>query len=104
MPIKAAASLQNIPLAGQNKMAVVAGGTRGIGGGVARLLAKIGCSRIIILGRNEKQGREAVEVLKKLAPKGRNIATEFIKGDLSWVTDSIHMNLPADNGRCMRTV
>ncbi|KAJ7823068.1 hypothetical protein B0H14DRAFT_3875331 [Mycena olivaceomarginata] len=83
MPIKAAASLQNIPLAGQNKMAVVVGGTRGIGGGVARLLAKICCSRIIILGRNEKQGREAVEVLKKLAPKGRNIATEFIRGDLS---------------------
>ncbi|KAJ7333242.1 hypothetical protein DFH08DRAFT_880930 [Mycena albidolilacea] len=83
MPIKAAASLQNIPLAGQNKMAVVVGGTRGIGGGVARLLAKIGCSRIIILGRNEKQGREAVEVLKKLAPNSRNIATEFIKGDLS---------------------
>ncbi|KAF7341150.1 NAD(P)-binding protein [Mycena venus] len=83
MPVNAAAALQNVSLAGQNKTAAVVGGTRGIGGGVARLLAKIGCSRIIILGRNEKQGKETVEVLKRLAPKGSNIAAEFIQGDLS---------------------
>ncbi|KAJ6557867.1 hypothetical protein B0H19DRAFT_1070472 [Mycena capillaripes] len=79
----AAAALQNVSLVGQNKTAVVVGGTRGIGGGVARLLAKIGCSRVIILGRSESQGKETVEVLKKLAPKGSNIAAEFIQCNLS---------------------
>ncbi|KAF8177298.1 hypothetical protein K438DRAFT_2022271 [Mycena galopus ATCC 62051] len=83
MPPNAAAALKNVSLVGQNKTAVVVGGTRGIGGGVARLLARIGCSRIIILGRSESQGKETVEILKNLAPKGSNVVAEFVKGDLS---------------------
>ncbi|KAJ7827237.1 hypothetical protein B0H14DRAFT_2367810 [Mycena olivaceomarginata] len=83
MPPNAAAALQNASLVGQNKTAVVVGGTRGIGGAVARLLAKLGCSRIIILGRGEKQGKDAVEILKNLAPKGGKVEAEFVQGDLS---------------------
>ncbi|KAJ7232159.1 hypothetical protein B0H12DRAFT_1328137 [Mycena haematopus] len=83
MPLDAAAALEHVSLVGQNKIAVIVGGTRGIGGGVARLLAKIGCSRIVILGRSEKQGQETVEVLKQLAPEGSGFVAEFVRGDLS---------------------
>ncbi|KAJ7806547.1 hypothetical protein B0H14DRAFT_2821843 [Mycena olivaceomarginata] len=83
MAIDAAAALQNVTLVGQNKTAVVVGGTLGIGGGVARLLAKLGCSRIIILGRNETRGKAMLEVMKNLAPKDSKIVVEFVKGDLS---------------------
>ncbi|KAJ7022906.1 hypothetical protein C8F04DRAFT_1194063 [Mycena alexandri] len=58
--------------------AVIVGGTFGIGAGVARLLPKIGCSRVVILGRNERQC-----LRKNLAPKESGIVVEFIKGDLS---------------------
>ncbi|KAJ6564072.1 hypothetical protein B0H19DRAFT_991160 [Mycena capillaripes] len=83
MAPNAAAALKNVSLVGQNKTAVVVGGTLGIGAGVARLLAKIGCSRVIILGRNETRGKAVLEVLKKLAPKENKIVVEFVKGDLS---------------------
>jgi NAD(P)-dependent dehydrogenase (short-subunit alcohol dehydrogenase family) len=83
MPPNAAAALQNVSLVGQNKTAVVVGGTLGIGAGVARLLAKIGCSRVFILGRDETRGQGLLEVLKKLAPNDGQIVVEFIKGDLS---------------------
>lgn len=83
MPPNAAKELESVSLAGQNKTAVVVGGTLGIGAGVARLLAKIGCSRIIIFGRNETRGAEMLEVLKKLAPRGSKIDATFVKGDLS---------------------
>jgi threonine dehydrogenase-like Zn-dependent dehydrogenase len=85
MAIDAAAAFQNVTLVGQNKTAVVVGGTLGIGGGVARLLAKLGCSRIIILGRNETRGKAMLEVMKNLAPKDSKIVVEFVKGDLSYV-------------------
>ncbi|KAF7352231.1 NAD(P)-binding protein [Mycena venus] len=79
----AAAGLRNVSLVGQNKTAIVVGGTLGIGAGVARLLARLGCSRIIIVGRNETRGKAVLEVLKELAPKESRIVVEFIKGDLS---------------------
>ncbi|KAJ6536412.1 hypothetical protein DFH09DRAFT_931334 [Mycena vulgaris] len=82
MPPNAAQVIQHVSLAGQNKTAVVVGGTLGIGAGVARLLAKIGCSRIIILGRNEARAVGVLTDLKKLAPKGQTIEVEFVKGDL----------------------
>ncbi|KAJ6516662.1 hypothetical protein C8R47DRAFT_1268125 [Mycena vitilis] len=83
MPPNAAAELKTVNLVGQNKTAVVVGGTLGIGAGVARLLAKIGCARIIIMGRNETRGTALLEVLRNLAPKESKLAVEFVKGDLS---------------------
>jgi NAD(P)-dependent dehydrogenase (short-subunit alcohol dehydrogenase family) len=83
MAPNAAAALKNVSLVGQNKRAVVVGGTLGIGAAVARLLAKLGCSRIIIMGRNETRGKAVLEVLKKLAPEGGRIEVELVIGDVS---------------------
>ncbi|KAJ7616152.1 hypothetical protein DFH06DRAFT_1145658 [Mycena polygramma] len=83
MPVNAAAALQNVTLLGQSKTAVVVGGTTGIGGGVARLLAKMGCARVFVMGRDAEQGRAALEVIRGLAPKGGKIELEFVRGDLS---------------------
>ncbi|KAJ6496409.1 hypothetical protein C8R45DRAFT_1211973 [Mycena sanguinolenta] len=74
---------EKCPLVGQNKTAVVVGGTLGIGAGVARLLAKLGCTRVIIVGRNETRGKAGLETMRKLAPKNCNIVVEFVKADLS---------------------
>jgi NAD(P)-dependent dehydrogenase (short-subunit alcohol dehydrogenase family) len=83
MAPNAAAALQNVSLVGQNKTAVVVGGFLGIGAAVARLLAKLGCSRIIIMGRNETRGKAVLEALKKLAPEGSRIEVELVMGDVS---------------------
>ncbi|KAJ7140093.1 hypothetical protein C8R43DRAFT_1131831 [Mycena crocata] len=83
MPPNAAKALRNVSLVGQNKTAVVVGATLGMGAAVARLLAKLGCSRVIIFGRNAARAKTVLKDLKKLAPKDRNIKVEFVKGDLS---------------------
>ncbi|KAF7341512.1 hypothetical protein MVEN_01888700 [Mycena venus] len=85
MPINAAAALQKqkVSLVGQNKTAVVVGGTLGIGAATARLLAKLGCRRIIIIGRNETRGRTMLQRMKELAPKESDLVVEFVKADLS---------------------
>ncbi|KAJ7445644.1 hypothetical protein FB451DRAFT_1104261 [Mycena latifolia] len=82
-PASAAKALKRVSLAGQHKTAVIVGGTLGIGAAIARHLAKLGCSRIIICGRNEPRGMAVCEVLKGLAPKGTEIQTGFVKGDVS---------------------
>ncbi|KAJ7716971.1 hypothetical protein DFH07DRAFT_973756 [Mycena maculata] len=91
MPPNAAKELENVTLTGQRKTAVIVGGTLGIGAGVARLLAKIGCSRVIIFGRNEIRGAEVLELLKRLAPSSK-IDAAFVQGDLS---DSKNMRAAA---------
>ncbi|KAF8175606.1 hypothetical protein K438DRAFT_1939565 [Mycena galopus ATCC 62051] len=83
MAPKAAAALQGVSLAGQNKTAVIVGGTLGIGAAVARLLAKLGCSRVIISGRNETRGKAMLELMKNLAPEDSKIVVDFVKVDLS---------------------
>ncbi|KAJ7155110.1 hypothetical protein C8R46DRAFT_1196650 [Mycena filopes] len=83
MPPDAAAALKTVSLTGQNKTAVVVGGTLGIGAGVARLLAKLGCSRVVIVGRDEIRGTAMLATLKHLAPSGSKIAVDFIKADVS---------------------
>ncbi|KAJ7660571.1 hypothetical protein B0H17DRAFT_1095066 [Mycena rosella] len=79
----AAKALQSVSLAGQNKTAVIVGGTSGIGAAVARSLAKLGCSKIIISGRNEARGTAVLEVLRGLAPKGTKIDAQYVKVDVS---------------------
>ncbi|KAJ7170236.1 hypothetical protein C8R43DRAFT_1152796 [Mycena crocata] len=83
MPPDAARALETVSLVGQNKTAVVVGGTLGIGAAIARSLSKLGCSRIIICGRNETRAAAVLEVLTKLAPTESKIKVEFVKGDLS---------------------
>ncbi|KAK7027768.1 hypothetical protein R3P38DRAFT_2526930 [Favolaschia claudopus] len=83
MPVDASAGLRAVSLTNQNKTAVIVGGTLGIGAAVARLLAKLGCSRIIILGRNERRGKAVVDAMKELAPEGSGLVAEFLRADLS---------------------
>ncbi|KAJ7168964.1 hypothetical protein C8R46DRAFT_1350424 [Mycena filopes] len=82
MPPNAAAALEKVSLVGQNRTAVVVGGTLGIGAAVARLLAKLGCKRIIISGRDEKRGKAMLETMKTLAPADSRLEVAFVRGDL----------------------
>ncbi|WWC73356.1 uncharacterized protein I206_107323 [Kwoniella pini CBS 10737] len=63
--------------------ALVVGGTTGIGSAVARKLAAIGCSRVIILGRDEKRAGDVLDRMRDTATKG--FEGSFIKGDISYV-------------------
>ncbi|KAF7362965.1 hypothetical protein MVEN_00648100 [Mycena venus] len=83
MPPNAAAELQNVSLVGQKKTAVVVGGINGNGGGIARRLAQLGCSRIIICTDDEKGGEKELEVLKRLAPKDWGLVAHFLPVDLA---------------------
>ncbi|KAJ7628132.1 hypothetical protein DFH06DRAFT_1338583 [Mycena polygramma] len=83
MPPNAATELKNLTLVGQNKTAVVVGGTSGNGGGIARRLVQLGCRRVIICGDEDARGNEVVEEFKKLAPKGSETVVQFVLGDLS---------------------
>ncbi|KAJ6561674.1 hypothetical protein B0H19DRAFT_1375037 [Mycena capillaripes] len=83
MPPNAATELKNVSLIGQKKTAVVVGGATGTGGGIARRLAQLGCNRIIICSRNETRGKDALEVLKKIAPRDSGLVVQFVQGDLS---------------------
>ncbi|KAF9071685.1 hypothetical protein BDP27DRAFT_1382338 [Rhodocollybia butyracea] len=65
----------------EHKTAVIIGFTTGIGAVIARLLAKLGCSRIIIFGRNETWAASILQDMQKLAP--HKIQVEYIKSDLS---------------------
>ncbi|WVQ93575.1 hypothetical protein IAU59_000650 [Kwoniella sp. CBS 9459] len=69
---------------GKDDTTVIVGGTQGIGAAVARKLASMGCSRIIVVGRGEERGQEVVGRLKELG-EAKGIVAEFIKGDLSEV-------------------
>ncbi|KAJ6577213.1 hypothetical protein B0H19DRAFT_550016 [Mycena capillaripes] len=83
MTSNAAKTLEKVSLVSQHKSAVIVGGTLGIGAAIARLLAKLGCSRIIIFGRNEARGAAVLEDLRRLSPDATTITLEFVKGDLS---------------------
>jgi NAD(P)-dependent dehydrogenase (short-subunit alcohol dehydrogenase family) len=76
-------ALSKTSLSGQDRTVVVTGATYGIGAAVARQFAKIGCERIIILGRNEERAQKVLQDLKDLAPEGTKVDAHFVKGDLS---------------------
>ncbi|KAJ7455872.1 hypothetical protein FB451DRAFT_1515683 [Mycena latifolia] len=94
MPINVAEALNRATLAAELRTAVIVGGTLGIGAAVARRLAKLGCRRIIILGRNQPRAEGVLEDLRKLVPKGTTIEVTFVKGDL---VDSKSMRAAADS-------
>ncbi|KAF8124260.1 hypothetical protein K438DRAFT_1950272 [Mycena galopus ATCC 62051] len=64
----------------------VVGGILGIDAAVARLLAKLGCSRVIISGRNETRGKALLELMKNLAPEDSKIVVDFVKGQQGLAT------------------
>lgn len=66
----------------QDKVAIVTGGSKGIGLGCARVFAKYGC-RVVIAARGEEAGRKAVD---ELAAAGRHTAL-FIPTDVAAQAD-----------------
>jgi NAD(P)-dependent dehydrogenase (short-subunit alcohol dehydrogenase family) len=64
------------------KIAVITGGTQGLGEAIARLFAERGAAGLMICGRNAKRGeRLASEISAAGCP------TEFVKADLAKVVD-----------------
>jgi NAD(P)-dependent dehydrogenase (short-subunit alcohol dehydrogenase family) len=61
---------------------LIAGGTQGLGRGIAIHLADIGVKKIIICGKNEKKGNEVVQSIRARFKDGY-----FIKSDLSKVSE-----------------
>lgn len=64
------------------KVAVVTGGTQGLGEGIARLLAARGAAGLVICGRTAKTGKAVAASLTKAGCK-----TRFIQADLEKVED-----------------
>ncbi len=73
------------------KVAVVTGGTQGLGETVARLLAARGAAGIVICGRNAKRGKEVAASLNKAGTK-----TVFVKADLGQIADCRKVIAAAD--------
>lgn len=65
------------------KVAVVTGGTQGLGAAIAHHFAQNGAAGVVICGRNETKGKE---VAAKLNASGKT-RVEFVQADLSSVED-----------------
>lgn len=74
------------------KVAVVTGGTQGLGAAVARHLAQNGATGVVICGRNEAKGKAIAE---KLNAEG-TARVEFVQADLSSVEDCRKVIATAD--------
>lgn len=75
----------------ENKIAVVTGGTQGLGAATAELFARRGAKGIVICGRSEAKGREQVSKLEELGARA-----VFVKADLSLVEDCRNVVAEAD--------
>lgn len=64
------------------EVVLIAGGTQGLGQGVAMHLAAIGVKKLIICGRNEKKGEAVTQTIRDM---GRD--AYYIKADLEKVSD-----------------
>ncbi|HEY8384068.1 MAG TPA: SDR family oxidoreductase [Microvirga sp.] len=71
------------PLSLQDTVAVVTGGTQGLGEAIARLLAERGARGLVICGRNAERGQAVAEGLT-----GLGCRTEFVKADLASVEET----------------
>jgi NAD(P)-dependent dehydrogenase (short-subunit alcohol dehydrogenase family) len=83
-PYRGAASLNG-------KIAVVTGGTQGLGEAIARLFAQRGAAGIVICGRNSENGER---VAKEISASG--CPTVFVKADLAKVADCRNVVAEAD--------
>jgi NAD(P)-dependent dehydrogenase (short-subunit alcohol dehydrogenase family) len=73
------------------KVAVVTGGTQGLGEAVARLFAQRGAAGLIICGRNEERGRAVAE---DIARQGCRV--EYVRADLARMDDTRAVMAAAD--------
>jgi NAD(P)-dependent dehydrogenase (short-subunit alcohol dehydrogenase family) len=75
----------------KGKIAVVTGGSQGLGEAIARLFAERGAAGLVICGRNAANGER---VAAEIAAKG--CATHFVKADLAKVSDCRKVIAKAD--------
>jgi Dehydrogenases with different specificities (related to short-chain alcohol dehydrogenases) len=73
-------SLEKLSLAG--KVAVVTGGTQGLGEAIAHMLAERGAEGLVICGRNEANGERV-----KAALEAKGAKTVYLAADLAQVED-----------------
>jgi NAD(P)-dependent dehydrogenase (short-subunit alcohol dehydrogenase family) len=73
------------------RVAIVTGGTQGLGAGIADLFVERGAKGLVICGRNADNGRAVAERLTK-----RGCKTEFVRADLSIVSDCRKVVAAAD--------
>lgn len=76
----------------QNAIAVVTGGTQGLGETIARTLAERGAAGIVICGRNAERGEA---VARDITAQG--CRTEFVQADLEKVEDARKVTARADS-------
>lgn len=65
----------------KGKVAIVTGGTRGIGKGISEILSKEGCRVIIIYNKSAGEANEVVEILKKWGGISEAIQADVSKYD-----------------------
>jgi NAD(P)-dependent dehydrogenase (short-subunit alcohol dehydrogenase family) len=75
----------------QNSIAVVTGGTQGVGEAIARTLAERGAAGLVICGRNADRG---AAVAKEITAQG--CRTEFVRADLASVDETQAVAARAD--------
>ncbi|WP_457094081.1 SDR family oxidoreductase [Microvirga sp. P5_D2] len=76
----------------QNAIAVVTGGTQGLGETIARTLAERGAAGLVICGRNAERGEA---VARDITAQG--CRTEFVQADLENVDDARKVTAKADS-------
>jgi hypothetical protein len=76
----------------QDKIAVVTGGTQGLGAAIATLFAERGASGIVICGRSEAKGRAKAEAIASAT----GTSVHFIQADLAKVEDCARVIAQAD--------
>jgi NAD(P)-dependent dehydrogenase (short-subunit alcohol dehydrogenase family) len=75
-----------------NKIAVVTGGTQGLGAAIARRFAEAGAAGIVTCGRNTAKGQAVAESIAKSA----KIPVKFVTADLANVDDCRRIIAEAD--------
>jgi NAD(P)-dependent dehydrogenase (short-subunit alcohol dehydrogenase family) len=76
----------------QNAVAVVTGGTQGLGEAIARTFAERGAKGLVICGRNAERGHA---VAREISNQG--CQTEFVQADLESVEEACQVTARADN-------
>lgn len=76
----------------KNKIAVVTGGTQGLGAAIAMLFAERGAEGIVICGRSETKGRAKAEAIASATGS----TVEFVQADLGRVEDCARVIAEAD--------